>query len=147
VIGEYGKPKVRLPGGVAIADAMNLVKRLLIYVPRHEPRVFVKGVDFITGPGHLEEGKWRSRMNMPSKGPHKVFTNLAILGFDEATGRMRLESVHPGVSVNEIQENTGFPLIIPEKIAETEMPTIEQIKLIREKLDPMNMRDLDYRPS
>lgn len=146
VIGEYTKPKVRLPGGVAISDAMHLVKRLLVYVPRHEPRVFVKKVDFITGPGHLEEGKWRGRMNIGGKGPYKVATDLAILGFDETTGKMKLESIHPGVSIDDIQKNTGFPLMIPQKIPETEKPTIKQIKLIREKIDPMNMRDLDYRP-
>lgn len=146
VVGEYAKPKVRLPGGVAISDAMHLVKRILVYVPRHEPRVFVEKVDFITGPGNLEEGKWRSRINIGGKGPSRVVTNLATFGFDEATGRMKLESLHPGVSIDDVRNNTSFPLIIPKKIPETEKPTIEQIKLIRDKIDPMNMRDLDIRP-
>lgn len=146
VIGEYAKPKVRLPGGVAIGDVSHLVGRLLVYVPRHEPRVFVEKVDFITGPGHLEEGKWRSRMGVKGKGPHKVITDLAVLGFDEKNGRMRVESVHPGVSVDEVQENTGFRLIIPKKVQETELPTVEQVRLLREKIDPSDMRSLDYRP-
>lgn len=146
VIGEYSKPRVRLPGGVAIGDVCHLVGRLLVYVPRHEPRVFVEKVDFITGPGNLEEGKWRSRMGIRARGPHKVVTDLAVLGFDEENGRMRLESVHSGISVDEVQENTGFSLIIPKKVPETEPPTVEQLELIREKIDPSNMRKLDHRP-
>jgi glutaconate CoA-transferase subunit B len=145
VLGEYNKPKLRFPGGVAIADATHLCKRILVYVPRHEARVFVKKVDFITGPGHLDEGKWRRKMNIVGKGPSKVVTDMAVMGFDESTGRMKLESIHPGASIEDIEKNTSFPLIVPKKIPETERPSVEQIQLIREKIDPASMRDLDYR--
>jgi len=146
VIGEFSRPKVRLPGGVAIGDVSHLVGRLLAYVPRHEPRVFVEKVDFITGPGNLEEGRWRRKMGIKGRGPYKVVTDLAVLGFDEENGRMRLESLHPGVLVDEVQENTGFRLIIPKKVPETEPPTVEQLRLIRERIDPSDVRKLDYRP-
>jgi glutaconate CoA-transferase subunit B len=146
VVGDYFKPKVRLPGGVAIGDVAHLCGRLLVYVPRHEPRVFVEKVDFITGPGHLEEGKWRKNLKISGRGPHKVISDLCVMGFDEKSGKMRLESIHKGVSLNEVKENTGFSLLIPEKIPETEPPTVHQIKLIRERIDPSNMRSLDYRP-
>ena len=63
-------------------------------------------------------------------------TNLAVLGYDEKTKRMKLESVHPGVSVDQVKANTGFELIMPEKVRETESPTEEQIELIRNKIDP-----------
>jgi glutaconate CoA-transferase subunit B len=145
-IGEYSKPKVRFPGGVAIGDVTHLVGRLLAYVPRHEPRVFVEKVDFITGPGNLENGTWRKKMGIKGKGTHKVITDLAVLGFDEKNGRMRLESLHPGISLDEIKKNTGFDLIIPQKVPETEPPTVEQLRLVREKIDPSDARKLDYRP-
>lgn len=146
VIGEYYKPKTRLPGGVAIGDVAHLCGRLIVYVPRHELRVFVERVDFITGPGHLDGGNWRKSLQISGGGPSRVITDLCTLGFDENSGKMRLESLHAGVSLDEVKENTSFSLIIPEKIPETEPPTVDQLKLIREKIDPSMMRNLDYRP-
>jgi glutaconate CoA-transferase subunit B len=146
VVGDYSHPKVRLPGGVAIGDVAHLCGRLLVYVPRHEPRVFVKNVDFITGPGHLDGGKWRKNLQISGSGPSRVITDLCVFGFDENSGKMRLESLHAGVPLDEVKENTGFPVIIPKKIPETEPPTVNQLKLIREKIDSSNSRNLDYRP-
>jgi glutaconate CoA-transferase subunit B len=143
VIGEHDKPKVRLPGSVGLADTALFLNRILVYVPRHQTRVFVDRVDFISAVGHLPGGaQARKSLNIRGQGPTKVVTNLAIMAFDDGTGLMKLESLHPGITSKDIRQNTGFDLIIEEPQAQTEPPTMEQVELIRTKIDPNGMRKL-----
>jgi len=72
-----------------------------------------------------------------------MITNLAYIVFDEETKRMKIGSIHPGVDLEEIQNSTGFELVIPEKLIETKPPTKEEIKILREKVDPLNIRKLE----
>jgi glutaconate CoA-transferase subunit B len=100
-------------------------------------RRFVEQIDFITSPGYLNGKGGREKAGLPKDtGPYKVVTNLCILGYDDDTCRMRIESLHPGVTVEEVQENCGFELLKAPKIETTHPPTDEELSILREQVDP-----------
>ncbi len=144
VIGSYENPKMRF-FSIALPDVVILTKRIILYTPEHSKRVFREKLDFISGAGHPEDGKWRERMLIKTKGPDKVITNMCVMGFDDTTKRMKLESLHPGVSVEQVLENTEFDLMLPPKILTSMPPTVNEIKLLREKVDPFGVRKLDFK--
>ena len=141
VIGnDYHAPKVRLPGTAGLADLCSIGKKLYYWNFNHTPRGLVEKVDFISGAGYLEGGDARERLGLGG-GPQLVVTNLAVLDFHPESKRMRLQSVHPGVTVAEVREATGFELLLPAAaVPETRRPTEAQVKLIREVIDPDGMR-------
>lgn len=128
-IGDPARPKVRFPGCLAQSDLAAFARRVCIIVP-HTKRVLVDHVDFITGAGH------ENRDGLPGGGPYRVMTNLAIMDFNPETHQMRVMSIHPGHTAEEIRENTGFAIEIPENVGFTPEPTDEDLKLIREVIDP-----------
>ena len=141
-IGDWKSPKIRLPGAAGILDfSMFYARGSFLYTPRHDTRTFVptEKLDFISGVG-FPNGK-------PSicggTGPQCVITNLAYLDFDDTTKRMRLASIHPGVDIETIKNSTGFELIVSEEVKETIPPTTKEIELLREKVDPLNIRKLE----
>jgi len=141
-IGDWNKPKIRLPGAAGILDFSMFYKRgSFLYTPRHDTRTFVptEKLDFISGVG-FPDGK-------PSicggAGPQCVITNLAYLDFDDNTKRMKLDSIHPGVDLETLKDSTGFELITPNELKETLPPTKKEIQLLREKVDPLNIRKLE----
>ncbi len=141
-IGDWNKPKIRLPGAAGILDFSMFYKRgSFLYTPRHDTRTFVpiEKLDFISGVG-FPDGK-------PSicggSGPQCVITNLSYLKFDEESKRMKLGTIHPGVNLKTLKDSTGFELIIPNEVKETLPPTIKEIQLLREKVDPLNIRKLE----
>lgn len=129
VIGDYQRPKVRLIGAGGGSDIATLAKKTLVAL-RHEPRRFVEKLDFLSSPGYLNGPGAREKAGIKRGGPYKVVTDLGILCFDEETKMMKLESVHPGVSVEDVRRNTGFELIIPHRPQEQEPPTKEEIKCL-----------------
>jgi acyl CoA:acetate/3-ketoacid CoA transferase beta subunit len=136
VIGEYERPKVRLPGSGGANDLASLCWRC-ICMTVHTARRFVETVDFITTPGDLDGPGARERAGLPpGTGPGNVVTNLAILGFDPESKRMMVESLHPGVKREQVTANTGFELLWPDTLAETAPPTEEELALLREAIDP-----------
>jgi len=138
VIGEYARPKVRLPGGAATAFMTPITPKIVIWAARQSKRVFVEKVDFKTGVGYLEGDDSRERAGAwPIT--LKVITNLAVYGFDEKTKLMKVESIHPEVTPEMIRENTGFEIEIPSNVPTTEMPSEEELRLIQ-KWDPDNIR-------
>lgn len=141
-IGPYEKPKVRLPGGAASAHLCAFMETV-IWVPRHNPRVLVEKVDFVTGQGHMPGGKERKEAGIPKGGPRKVVTNLCVMDFEPETKAMRLVSVHPGVTVDVVKEATGFELIVPEQVEETTPPSDEELEFMR-KIDPKGVRELEF---
>jgi glutaconate CoA-transferase subunit B len=150
VIGQYDKPKVRLPGGAGSGLMLKIFKRSIIFRTTHDKRAFVEKLPFITACGWTNESGLRpgekdafgfTRVG----GPDKIITNLAILGFDEQTRRMRIDSLHPGVEVGKVVENTGFDLVIPKGIPQTPPPTQMEVKLLRERIDPKEIRKLPFR--
>jgi len=134
-IGDYKKPKIRLVGCLAQSDHCAYAGRTMIMM-KHEKRRFVETVDMISGAGFLDGPGAREKAGLKGGGPGKVFTDLAVLGFDPESKRMCIESVHPGVTVEQVQNNTGFELIIPENVPVTPEPTAEELELIRTKVDP-----------
>ncbi|MEM3550286.1 MAG: CoA-transferase [Candidatus Bathyarchaeia archaeon] len=136
VIGPYEKPKVRLPGSGGANDVGSLCWRTIV-IMQQDTRRFVEKVDFITTPGYLTGPGAREKAGLPADtGPYRVITQLGIMGFDEKTKRMTLLSTHPGVTVEQIKANTGFRLIIPDKVTQTEPPTDEELRILRTKIDP-----------
>ena len=146
VIGDYHKPKVRLPGSAGMGDMGSLDKRIFIWSTTHNPRTFVEKVDFRACVGWLDGGDSRARLGLKN-GPEIVITDLCVMDFEPVSKRMRLKSLHPGVSVEEVQAQTGFELVIPDSVPETPPPTDEQIRLLREVIDPKAMRKIEFRGS
>lgn len=135
VIGPYEKPIKRLPGSGGANDIASLTKRFIIIMP-HEKRRFVDHVDYITSPGYLDGFDSRERAGLSGFGPSKVITGKAVFGFDEKTKQLKIESVHPGFTLDDVISDTGIDLIVPEKVPTTEPPTVDQLKILREKIDP-----------
>jgi glutaconate CoA-transferase subunit B len=136
VIGDYGSPKVRLPGSGGANDVGSLCTRTIILM-RHDRLRFMNKLDFLTTPGYLTGPGAREAAGLPADtGPHRVITQLGVMGFEEETKEMSLLSVHPGVTREQVQENTSFDLHVGSDVAVTEEPTREELRLLREEIDP-----------
>jgi glutaconate CoA-transferase subunit B len=133
-IGDPDNPKVRLPGTGGANDIASLASKILVAM-HHEKKRFVERVDFITTPGYLQGGDSRERAGLTHGGVYKVITHLGIFGFEEKSRRMRLEALHPGATVEEVVERTGFEMIISKKVTRTPEPTAEELRILKE-LDP-----------
>jgi glutaconate CoA-transferase subunit B len=138
VIGPYDRPRTRLPGsGGACEIAINA--RQVFVIMRQSARSFVETIDFRTSPGNLggaeeaerirREGGWLGR------GPTVVVTDLGIYDFDE-TGEMRLVSLHPGATLDAVRSTIGWEVKVAGDVASTPPPTAEELRLIRDELDP-----------
>jgi len=138
VIGPYAHPKVRLPGSGGANDIGSLAKKVIIIMP-HKKERFPERVQFITTPGFLSGGDSRSQTGLRGGGPQYVITDLAVMGFDKVSKAMCIESLHPGVSLEEVQDNTGFDLLIPREIPLTSPPTPHVLSLIHERIDPTGL--------
>jgi acyl CoA:acetate/3-ketoacid CoA transferase beta subunit len=144
VIGSSEAPKYRFHG-IAVADAMVLVQRVGLYVTEHDPRIFPEQLTFRTGNGHTEGGSWRTKVGAPGAGPVSVVTPLCVMDFDTPDRRARLRSVHPGVTVEQVQEATGFELVIPPDVPESGPPTAKELSVLREVVDPGSTRKLEFK--
>jgi glutaconate CoA-transferase, subunit B len=131
---DYKRPRMRLPGTGGIPDVTVYSDHIYLYVPRHSRVTFVEKVDFVSGLGHVPQRK-------RGQGPHYLVSDFGQ--FDWANGRMRLVSYHPSVSIEQIQRKTGFDLEIALDVHETPPPTDEEIRLLREEIDPLNVRKLE----
>jgi len=127
-------PRMRLPGTGGIPDVTTFISHICLYVPRHSRLTFVPRLDVASGMGHIPSRK-------QGQGPIYLITDLGQ--FDFADGRMRLTTFHPGVSPEYIQSRTGFDLDISPNVCETLPPTEEEIHLLREEIDPLNIRQLE----
>lgn len=143
VIGSREAPKYRFHG-IAVADSMVLVRRPCLYVTDHDDRVFRERLTYRTGTGHVEGDRWRGRIGAPGGGPAAVVTPLGVLDFRTPDRRARLRSVHPGVSVAEVQASTGFELDVSEAV-ESEPPSELELETLRELVDPLATRHLEFK--
>lgn len=134
---DYARLDLRGPGSLGTTSMAFYAKRYYIYSPTHTPRTFVERCDFISVFGHGEGGDHRARLGLDrfNAGPTAVITPLAILDFETSDHRMRLQSVHPGVTVDEVVAATGFELAIGDDVATTAEPTAAQLALLRERID------------
>jgi len=133
-IGPHAKPKAQLLG-MRGAPGNTISHRTSYFVPNHSTRTFVEKVDVVSGVGYD-----RARALGPASARfhdiHRVVSNLGVFDFETPDNGMRLRSVHPGVAVDEVVDQTGFTLVIPDDVATTRSPSDEELRLIREVLDP-----------
>lgn len=135
VIGDQKKPKVRLPGSGGANDVGSCCWQTII-IMQHDKRRFISKIDFITTPGYLEGPGAREKAGLaPGTGPFRVVTNLATLGFDPNSCWMTLLALNPGVTVDDVIENTGFELIIPKNIDQNAPPTEKELSILRDHVD------------
>ena len=133
---DYFHPKVRLPGSGGANDFASLCWKTLAIVP-HDRRKFVERVDFITSPGFLSGPGGREAAGLPpGTGPYKVISTLGIMGFNPRSKCMQVESLHPGVTKNDILANTGFDIAFSESLGMTQEPTPLELEILRNEVDP-----------
>jgi glutaconate CoA-transferase, subunit B len=132
---DYSKPHLRLPGTGGIPDVTTYIDDIYLYVPRHSRITFVRKLDFCSGMGHNPH-------RIRGSGPKYLISDLGQ--FDFANGRMRMVTYHPGIDPHRIQKKTGFELDIAPNLTETPTPTNEEIRLLREDIDPFGIRRLEF---
>ncbi|MCB2213976.1 CoA-transferase subunit beta [bacterium] len=137
VIGDYQHPKVRLPGSGGSMEIAAWANRCYIITP-HQKRRFPARVDFHTSIGFLSGGDARQKTGVRGGGPEAIVTNLGILKPDDQ-GELVLAALHPGVSFDQVQENTGWPLKQAEDCERTDPPNAEELRILREDLDPQKI--------
>jgi glutaconate CoA-transferase, subunit B len=135
VIGEYAKPTVRLPGSGGACEIAIHAKRILV-IMRQAQRSFVDRIDFRTSPGHSGDPARDAARGWHGSGPTNVVTDLGTYVFDELTGEMTLATLHPGVTLADVRAGMGWEPAVAADLGETQAPTSEELRLIREELDP-----------
>jgi acyl CoA:acetate/3-ketoacid CoA transferase beta subunit len=137
---DYRKPRMRLPGTGGIPDVTTFIQDIYLYVPRHSRLTFVAELDFLSGMGHNPSRRHGA-------GPRYLISNLGQFDFQGGEPpdnlRMRLVSYHPNVEISHIQARTGFKLEISPDVYQTPMPTSQELRLLREKIDPLGIRRLE----
>lgn len=132
---DHRRPRLRLPGAGGIPDVTTFMTKVCLYVPRHSRVTFVEELDFVSGLGHVAH---RRR----GQGPRYLVSNLGQ--FDFVTGRMRLTHLHPGVSLEHVRAKTGFELEVASPLQTTEPPGARDLQLLREWIDPLGIRKLEF---
>jgi len=133
-IGGTDAIETRLPGSGGACDLSSLAKRHII-IMSHEKRRFVPRVDYSTSPGYGEGAGWRKKVGLPRGGPATVITTLGVLRFDPGSREMILAATHPGVSPEDVQQNTGWSLKIGHDLTQTPEPTEQELAML-ERFDP-----------
>jgi len=135
-IGDLDHPKARLPGSGGGNDVGSLCW-MTVAIMQHDQRRFVPKVDFVTTPGYLSGPGAREAAGLPrGSRPINVVSTLALMDYDRDTCRLRLVATHPGVTTSDVIANTGFELIIPGLVGVNEPPSAEELRLLREEIDP-----------
>ncbi|MSQ93364.1 MAG: 3-oxoacid CoA-transferase [Gemmataceae bacterium] len=134
---DYKKPKVRLPGSGGANDLASFCWRILV-LTNHDRRRFVEKVDFLTTPGYLTGPGAREAAGLPpGTGPYRVITDLAIMGYHETTKRMEVLNLHPGITLEQVQANTGFVIAAREPLLTTAPPSEAELRILRDEVDPL----------
>ena len=137
-IGDYYQPKARLAGSGGACDFGCLCPRTVIILEHHLDR-FPEKVDFITTPGYLDGNDSRQKLGMRTGGPSAVVTTLGLFRFESDTKEMYLDSLHPGVGIDELKLNIQWEIKISPQLKETSLPTVEELRVLREEVDPQGM--------
>jgi glutaconate CoA-transferase subunit B len=131
VVGPYHKPKVRLPGAGGAPEIATSCGEIFIIMAQGK-RSFVDKLDFVTSVGHVSGGDSRAKLGIKTKGPTRLITDLALFEPDPVTKEMTVVSIHPGVTREQIQENTGWKVAFAAKVAETPPPTPRELEVLRD---------------
>jgi glutaconate CoA-transferase subunit B len=131
VIGDYAHPKTRLPGAGGAPEIAGFCREVVVIAP-HTPRTFVPKLDFRTTVGYGDGPQDRERLGLHGKGPTAVVTDLAVLEPDPETRELTLTQIHPGTTVEQVLEQTGWSLAVVESPADTPPPTDEELGALRE---------------
>jgi glutaconate CoA-transferase subunit B len=140
VIGDYAQPRTRLPGsGGACEIAINAQRVFMIM--RLKRRAFVEKLDFVTSPGHQQPGEQLGAAfgAIPGGGPSLVITDKALFDFGGPQQSMRLVEIYPGVTVDEVRAEVGWPLAVAPTIGDTPAPSPDELRIVRERLDPQGI--------
>jgi glutaconate CoA-transferase subunit B len=136
VLGDYQRPKVRFPGSGGANDIASLAKRILI-ITRHEKRRFPERCSYITSPGYLDGPDGRLKAGLKVTHPDiTVVTDLTVMSVDKATGKLQVVKLMPGVSLERVQENTLFRVEAASQVCTVELPSAEELNVLREEVDP-----------
>lgn len=136
VAGDHKKPTVRFPGSGGANDLASLCWKTLV-VTQQNSRRFVEKVDFLTSPGYLTGPGAREEAGLPpGSGPYRVITDMGVYGYSQKTCRMQLQSLHPELTLEQVQAATGFKLEVAETVSRTEEPTVEELRILRNEVDP-----------
>ncbi len=135
VVGAYDRPTVRLPGSGGAAEIAIHARRTVV-ISRLSRRAFPEQVDFVTSPGHRIRGQGRRELGMPGAGPVRVVTDKGILEADDTTGELVLAALYPGTTVDDMRGGVAWELRCREPLAQVEPPRKEELRLLREVLDP-----------
>jgi glutaconate CoA-transferase, subunit B len=139
-IGDHDHPTVRLPGSGGANDIASFSHKTVLMFGAQSKRTFVNKLDFLTTPGFLDGPGAREKAGLPSNtGPYRVISQLAVYGFHKNTRKMMLVSLHPGVTVEEVRDNSSFDIIVPEKYGISPEPTEKHLELLRKVIDPTGM--------
>jgi len=136
VIGDHEKPKVRLPGSGGANDVSSFCRRTII-IMRQDKKRFVEKLDFLTTPGYLDGPEAREKAGLPAgTGPYRVITQLGVYDFNPETKRMRLISLHPGITEEDIDENSSFEIEKAPNVGISTPPTPEELEILHRDIDP-----------
>jgi glutaconate CoA-transferase subunit B len=131
VIGDYRKPRIRLPGAGGAPEISSSAKEVLIIL-KQSNRTFVPKLDFVTSVGYLTGGDARAKLGLPGAGPSAVITDLCILEPDAVTRELTVTHIHPGISRETIVEKTGWPVKFAAQCNETSLPTAHELETLRD---------------
>ena len=131
VIGDYAKPKVRLPGAGGAPEIASNAKEVWIII-KQSKRSFVSKLDFLTSVGHLDGGDSRAKSGARGKGPTAVITDLGVLVPDATTRELMLVALHPGITVEQAKAATGWDLKVATRLATTKAPTAAELATLRD---------------
>ncbi len=137
VIGDYWRPKTRFSGSGGACDVSAFASGVITFM-QHEKRRFVEKLDYLTSVGWYEGGESRRNLGLQRGGALAVVTNLCVMRFDETTKEMYLAEYYPGITVDKIVENTGFPIDV-SRAREAEPPSAEDLRILREEVDPQRL--------
>ena len=153
LIGDMDNIKIKLPGGAGGCNMSCDARNFTIWTTRHRARQTSKGkaytlldkVDFLTDVGHVTPSGTREELGLVGGGPDWVVTNLGVFDFEEKSKTMRLRSLFPDVSVDEVVENTEFVPLVADDVTVVELPSPEEVELIR-RIDPLGVRKREFPP-
>jgi glutaconate CoA-transferase subunit B len=135
VIGSYAKPKVRLPGSGGACEIAIHAERVVVVAPL-SARTFPATVDFITSPGQAGKYGTRRELGLPGGGPQRIVTDVGVLEPSVDDGELELVGIYPNVAVDEVKQKVGWPLRVRDGLESIPPPTAEELRLLRDVLDP-----------